>query len=851
MEKVILVDGNNLMFRSYFATAYSGNLMKNSKGEATNALYGFVNMINKIITEENPTYMAVAFDIGKNFRHEKYASYKAGRSETPKDLLDQMPKARKLLDAMGIKHLEVENYEADDIIGTLSKKVLEHPGFIATIVSSDKDLLQLINEEVDVKLLKTKGFIRYNEEAFFNDYGIKPIRMIDLKALMGDASDNVPGVKGIGEKTALKLLQEYESIENIYENIDKIKGSLHDKLLSDKESAFFSKDICTIYLDVPLNNQLEELTYTGPTDKLQDIYEELEFYSLIKKIDIKEKEIIHNYKVLENINEINKSGVISYYLECDKENYHEANILGMGLFDGENSFFIYPNKIKEVLDYLKSNQKYTYDLKKNIVLLNEINTNTIFDNMVATYLLNYQIKEDLAVLMNKDNINVPFYEEIIKDEEKLKLGVTLKAKYIYDTHDDLINKLKLEDMFDLFIKTEMPLITVLAKMEMSGIICDRDILKTLRDENNIKLEELANQIYELTGEKFNIASPKQLGIVLFEHLKLPYPHKVTSGKQYHTDVSTLEKLIVVHPVIEKIIYYRNLAKLTSTYLEGLDNYIGNDNKIHTIYKQTLTRTGRLSSADPNMQNIPTRDENGKKVRKAFLPEYDMFLSVDYSQIELRVLAHISGSEELINAFVNGEDIHTMVASDIFEVPKDKVTKSMRRTAKAVIFGIIYGISGFGLGENLNLSPSNAKKFIDKYLTLYPGVKTYMKEIVNEAKICGSVRTLFNRKRIIDELNNPNYIIRSQGERIALNTPIQGTSADIIKMAMVKIDEEMTKLNLKSKLLLQVHDELIFDVVKEEKDILEKLVVNIMESIVTLKVPLKVSIDYGKDWYDAK
>ena len=851
MEKVILVDGNNLMFRSYFATAYSGNLMKNSKGEATNALYGFVNMINKIITEENPTYMAVAFDIGKNFRHEKYANYKAGRSETPKDLLDQMPKARNLLDAMGIKHLEVENYEADDIIGTLSKKVLEHPGFIATIISSDKDLLQLINEEVDVKLLKTKGFIRYNEEAFFNDYGIKPIRMIDLKALMGDASDNVPGVKGIGEKTALKLLQEYESIENIYENIDKIKGSVHDKLLSDKESAFFSKDICTIYLDVPLNNQLEELTYTGPTDKLQDIYEELEFYSLIKKIDVKEKEIIHNYKVLENINEINKSGVISYYLECDKENYHEANILGMGLFDGKNSFFIYPNKIKEVMDYLKSNQKYTYDLKKNIVLLNEINTNTNFDNMVATYLLNYQIKEDLAVLMNKDNINVPFYEEIIKDEEKLKLGVTLKAKYIYDTHDDLINKLKLEDMFDLFINTEMPLITVLAKMEMSGIICDRNILKELREENNAKLKEMANQIYEFTGEKFNIASPKQLGEVLFEHLKLPYPHKIVPGKKYHTDASTLEKLIDVHPAIEKIIYYRNLAKLTSTYLEGLDNYIKEDNKIHTIYKQTLTRTGRLSSADPNMQNIPTRDENGKKVRKAFLPEYDMFLSVDYSQIELRVLAHISGSKELINAFVNGEDIHTMVASDIFEVPKDKVTKSMRRTAKAVIFGIIYGISGFGLGENLNLSPSNAKKFIDKYLTLYPGVKTYMKEIVNEAKICGSVQTLFNRKRIIDELNNPNYIIRSQGERIALNTPIQGTSADIIKMAMVKIDEEMTKLNLKSKLLLQVHDELIFDVVKEEKDILEKLVVNIMESIVTLKVPLKVSIDYGKDWYDAK
>ena len=687
MEKVILIDGNNLMFRSYFATAYSGNLMKNSKGEATNALYGFVNMINKIITEEKPTYMAVAFDIGKNFRHEKYASYKAGRSETPKDLLDQMPKARILLDAMGIKHLEQENYEADDIIGTLSKKVLEHPDFDATIISSDKDLLQLINKEVDVKLLKTKGFIRYNEETFFNEYGIKPIKMIDLKALMGDPSDNVPGVKGIGEKTALKLLQEYESLENIYANIDKIKGSVHDKLINDKESAFFSKEICTIYLDVPLKNKLEELTYTGPTDKLQDIYEELEFYSLIKKIDIKEKEIEFSYKVLENINEIDKSSVISYYIECDKENYHEANILGMGLYDGRNSFYVSSNKIKEVLEYLKDNQKYTYDLKKNIVLLNSFNTNTIFDNMVATYLLNYQIKEDLAVLMNKENINVPFYEEIIKDEEKLKIGITLKAKYIYDTHDDLINKLKLENMYELFENIEMPLIKVLAKMEINGIICDKNILKTLREENYAKLEEMANSIYEFTGEKFNIASPKQLGEVLFDHLQLPYPHKRIPGKNYHTDSSTLEKLLSVHPAIEKIIHYRNLAKLTSTYLEGLDNYIHEDNKIHTIYKQTLTRTGRLSSMEPNMQNIPTRDENGKRVRKAFLPEYDMFLSVDYSQIELRVLAHISESKELIDAFVKGEDIHTMVASDIFEVPKEEVTKNMRRCAKAVIFGI--------------------------------------------------------------------------------------------------------------------------------------------------------------------
>ena len=851
MKKLILVDGNNLMFRSYFATAYSGNLMKNSKGEATNALYGFVNMINKIISEENPQYMVVAFDIGKNFRHEKYENYKAGRSETPKDLLAQMPKARELLDAMGIKHIEIENYEADDIIGTISKMVLDDPIFNATIISSDKDLLQLINNEVDVKLLKTKGFIRYNEETFFLDYGIKPIRMIDLKALMGDASDNVPGVKGIGEKTALKLLQEYESLENVYNNIDNIKGSVHDKLVADKENAFFSKEICTIYLDVPIKEKLDDLVYNGPTNELQNIYEELEFYSLIKKIDSNKKEYSNEYKLLTNVKDINKNNYISYYIECDNPNYHISNILGMGLYDGVNSYYVNKELINDVFDYLKDIPKLTYDLKKNIVLLKNSNTNTIFDNMLATYLLNYQIKDDLAVLMNKENIEVPFYEEILKDEEKLKVGVTLKARYIFDTYDKLITNLKMEDMHDLFKDIEMPLIPVLARMELNGIKCDRDILSSMKKDINKQIDELVSKIYELTGEEFNISSPKQVGEVLFEHLNIPYPHRKQAGKNYHTDVSTLEKLVEDYPVVKYILEYRNLVKLSSTYLEGLDNYIASDGKIHTIYKQTITRTGRLSSIDPNLQNIPTRDELGKQIRKAFLPEYNLFLSADYSQIELRVLAHISGSKELIEAFKNDEDIHTMVASDIFEVPKEKVTKNMRRTAKAVIFGIVYGISGFGLGENLNLKPSDAKKFIDKYLTLYPGVKDYMNEIVNEAKMYGSVRTLFKRKRVIDEINNSNYIIRQSGERMALNTPIQGTSADIIKMAMIKIDDALIKNNYKSKLLLQVHDELVFDVVKEEKDKLESLVKDIMENIVKLNVPLKVGIEYGTDWYNTK
>jgi DNA polymerase I len=851
MKKIILVDGNNLMFRSYFATAYSGNLMKNSKGEATNALYGFTTMINKIIDEEKPSYMAVAFDIGKNFRHEKYKDYKAGRAETPTELLDQMPKARTLLEGMGIKHYEVENYEADDIIGTIALMADKDPEFEAIIVSSDRDLLQLISDETVVKLLKTKDNIRYNQKTFKEDFGIDPIRIIDLKALAGDASDNVPGVKGVGDKTALKLLQEYGSIENIYNNIDSIKGALHDKLVSDKDSAFFSKEICTIYREVPLKDKLEDMVYTGPNDKLNEMYEDLEFYSFLKKMSTKEKTYAINYTELKDVNELKKEDIISYYIECDNENYHEASVLGMGLYDGKNLFYVNKDLIKDVMNYLKKSKKYTYDLKKNIILLKDFETNTIFDNMVATYLLNYQIKDDLAVLMNKEDINCPFYEEELKDENKLKTGVTLKAKYIFDTRDDLIKALKLDDMYDLFNDTEMPLITVLARMEYYGVKCDKDTLKDMSEEIKIKIDNIAKTIYNYAGCEFNISSPKQLGSILFDHLGLPYKKKLTKTKAYSTDASVLEKLSGTHPIIDSILEYRNLSKLNSTYLEGLNNYILADGKIHTIYKQTLTRTGRLSSIDPNLQNIPARDENDRKVRKAFLPENDMFMCADYSQIELRVLAHISGSKDLIDAFKNGEDIHTKVAADIYGIKKEEVTKTQRRTAKAVIFGIVYGISGFGLGENLNLKPSEAKKFIDKYLTLYPGVKEYMDNIVAEALLYGSVRTLYNRKRVIDELSNKNYMIRASGERIALNTPIQGTSADIIKMAMVKIDKEMQNAKFESKMLLQVHDELIFDVKKSEKDKLEKLVKDVMENIVTLDVPLKVGIDYGDNWYEAK
>lgn len=852
MEKIILVDGNNLIFRSYYATAASGNLMVNSKNYPTNALYGFTNMINKIIEEENPTYMAVAYDIGKNFRHEKYKEYKAGRSATPNELIIQLNKSKELLDAMGIKHIELSNYEADDIIGTLSKLALDDKDFVATIISSDKDLLQLINNEIEVKLLKNKDYIRYTKEKFIEDYGIDPIRMIDLKALMGDSSDNVPGVKGIGEKTALKLLQQYDTVEEIYNNIDSIKGATHDKLLNDKDSAFFCKDICTICLEAPIKETLIDCKYLGPdNEKLIEIYKELEFFSFLKKMDVKQENTKSSYKVLESVTEINKNNNISYYIECDNENYHDANILGMGIYDGEKVFFVKPEMINECLEYIKDNEKYTYDLKKNINLLNNINLNTTFDLMIAAYLLNYQIKEDLAVLMNKEGVYIPFYNDAIKEISWLENEVTLKAKYIYEQKNRFISELDREEMLDLFNNVEMPLVTILAKMELNGIICDQNILSSLQKDMDKNLDDIAKKIYAVCGEEFNINSPIQLGVVLFEHMKLPCTHKKNKTNRYNTDAATILKLSKNIPELKLIIDYRNLIKLNSTYLEGLKDYIKEDGKIHTIYKQALTRTGRLSSLDPNMQNIPSKKEDGKLVKKAFLPEYDLFLSTDYSQIELRVLAHLSGSKELINAFNNNIDIHKQVASDIFGVPLDEVSSLQRSKAKAVVFGIVYGISSFGLSENLQIKTAEAKELIEKFNEMYPGVKEYMEKVVKNAYANGYVRTLFNRKRNIEELTNKNYLIRQSGERIAMNTPIQGTSADILKMAMIKIDKEMTKRNLKSKMLLQVHDELIFDCLESEKDVLTKIVKDAMENTVKLDVDLKASLDFGSTWYDTK
>jgi DNA polymerase-1 len=854
MKKVILIDGNNFMFRSYYATAYTGNVMKNSKGFPTNALYGFINMMNKIIQEEKPEYMAVAFDIGKNFRKMKYETYKDGRSETPDELKQQMPVAREVLNAMGIKYFELEPYEADDIIGTFAKKCEEDDDYEALIISSDKDLLQLISHETSVKLLKTKDSIKYNPKNFKEEWGFEPIRMIDYKALAGDPSDNIPGVKGIGDKTAINLLKQYDTIEDIYEHIDEIKGKMQEKLINDKESAFISKEIATIYREVPIDVELDNIKYDGPDYvALNKIYEDLEFFSLLKK-NVEGSRANNEDVKFTNVSDVsvlnNLEDTISLYIECDQENYHDGDIVGLSISDSKNSYFINGSMISEVLDVIKDKKIITFDQKKNHVLLNKegLVLNVDFDTMIAAYLLNINVKDDIAYLMNSNGCEVTFYSQSIKNGFDKK-DIVLKSRYLIDSYKEYEDKLNNEEMMDLFKNIEMPLITVLADMECSGVKVDRSILEDMEKEMSTRISELEQSIYREANQEFNISSPKQLGVVLFEDLGLPYAKKTKTG--YKTDVNILNKLKDVHPIIELILEYRRLTKIKSTYLEGLANYIREDGKIHTIYKQNLTRTGRLSSVEPNLQNIPARDEEGRMIRKAFLPSNDIFLSADYSQMELRVLAHVSGSKELQQAFINDEDIHTRVAADIYGISMEDVTKLQRKTAKAVIFGIVYGISGFGLGENLEISPKEAKMFIDKYYELYPGVKNYMDNIVKEAKELGYVKTLFNRKRVIDELSSSNFMVRQSGERIALNTPIQGTSADIMKIAIVEIYNAMKENNLRSKMLLQVHDELIFDVLNDEKELLESIVKEKMETCVKLDVPFKVSSDYGTDWYEAK
>lgn len=849
MKKIVLIDGNNLMFRSYYATAYAGNLMKNSKGFVTNALYGFTNMMNKIIHEEEFSYILVAFDKGKTFRHDTYSQYKAGRIETPADLKNQFPKAKEMLDAMGIKWYETDGYEADDIIGTLSKIATDND-YETLIVSSDRDLLQLINDKVTVKLLKTKDYIMMTKDAFVSEYNLEPIKIIDLKGLQGDKSDNIPGVKGIGEKTALKLLQDYGSLENIYVNIDNIKGKVKENLINYKDDAFASKQLATIYKEVPLDFTLEDTLYRGANDNLKSFYEDLEFYSFIKNI-IVDKEITEPVvNIIYNVEDINLEGS-AIYLEVDNQNYHVGNVMGLSFYNKSTSGFIPISVLLKNKDILKYVNFYTYDLKKNIVALSKFGivlNKCNYDTMIALYLLNYNVKEDIAYIANTYNYNISFSETMYKKKEidinEIAKEAIKKAKYIYETHDEYMEKLN-KECIDLFNNIEMPLVYVLADMELTGMRVDNKVLMEMKEEILIKIELLKKEIYNLVGCEFNVNSPRQLADILYDKIGVP------ANKKRKTDKEYLSKYKNEFPVIDKILDYKALWKIYSTYIISLSDFIHEDGKIHTIYNQTLTRTGRLSSSYPNLQNIPTRYEYSKLIRKAFIPCNDLIMSSDYSQIELRLLAHLSCVPKLVEAFKSGIDIHTKTAMEIYNVSEDLVNAEMRRVAKAVNFGILYGMSGFGLSDALDININDATEFISKYKSAFPGIDEYMKGVIKDAHEKGYVKTIMNRKRIIEEINNTNHIIRHQGERIALNTPIQGSSADIIKKAMIDLHRALKDNNFESKMILQIHDELIFDVKKEEEEKLKELVKNVMENCYKLNVPLEVEINTGINWYDAK
>ncbi len=874
MKKIVLVDGNNLLFRSYYATAYNGVIMRNFKGFPTNAVYGFLNMINKIIQEEAPEYMIVAFDKGKTFRHEQYDWYKAGRKETPKDLLDQFPIAKEFLDYLGIFHYEIDNYEADDIIGTVAKKIDHNNEFVGTIVSSDKDLLQLISPKVVVKLLKQTGHILMNMDTFHETYGIEPVNMVDLKALMGDSSDNIPGVKGIGEKTALQLLQKYKTLDGIYECLPLIGGKTEEKLRMEEKQAYISYDIATIYRDVVLDFTLEELKIKPINyEEYITLLEVMEFNSIIRKLNqqgdvpqIKPKETKKDEKKVVYVNDVNQLLLdedYAFYLDTIGSNYHDCSVRGISFYNQKVNYYVPFSLLENDSTIFNSTlAKYTYDIKKAIVIFNRYHIpyqNLSYDAMIATYLLNYDVKDDVAHVAKYFDHDICYHEDIfgtekrpkkVEDEVIYKLACD-KARFIYETKLEILQRLEKEEQLHLYQDIEFPLAFVLAKMEMDGIHVNQSYLEEMGKELKVKIDDLASDIYRLAEMEFNIMSTKQLGDVLFEKMQIPYPKRVKDGT-YSTSKDILEKLIGVHPIIEKILEYRTLSKLYANYTIGLIDEIKEDGKIHTIYTQTLTRTGRLSSVSPNLQNIPARLEYGRLVRKAFIPSDNGYLlSSDYSQIELRMFAHMSKAENLILAFESGEDIHTKTAADIFKVDISSVTKDMRRAAKAVNFGIIYGISSFGLSEDLKIDLKSAKEFIDTYLDTYPGIREYMQEEVKDAYRDGYVKTIMNRKRNIEELHSKNYMVRQQGERMALNTPIQGSAADILKKAMVEIDKEFRKKHLKSKMLLQVHDELVFDCSENEVEEVKELVREIMENVYPLLVPLKVEISTGKNWYEAK
>jgi len=873
-KKLILIDGNSIAYRAFFALP----LLNNEKGIHTNAIYGFTNILMKILNEEQPTHILVAFDAGKTtFRHETYQEYKGGRQKTPPELSEQFPFIRELLDAYNIARYELENFEADDIIGTLAKKA-ENEGFQVKIISGDKDLTQLATDKVTVAITR-KGITDvddYTPQTIQEKYGLTPQQIIDMKGLMGDSSDNIPGVPGVGEKTAIKLLKQFDSIEKLYGSLEEVSGKkLKEKLSEHKDQAIMSKQLATIQCNAPINIKLEDILYNGyDTKKVIKIFKELGFNSLLDKMgeEVHSTESIHDiqYKAVESLDREVLTDDAAFIVEMLDENYHTGDIIGFGIANENGNYYI-PTDVAIKSDafhnWVKdpSKRKIVFDGKKSIVSLRwrDIELNGIeFDVLLSSYLLNpSQSSADLSAIAEQYQLNLVQSDEAvygkgvkrgIPAESQLAEHIARKAHVVYKLKDKLEEGLRKNEQYELFSELEMPLSEILADMEATGVKVDVNRLEEMGKELDAQLEDLEKQIYELAGEKFNINSPKQLGVVLFEKLKLPVIKKTKTG--YSTSADVLEKLGDKHEIIGLILHYRQLGKLKSTYIEGLLKVVHKDtDKVHTRFNQALTQTGRLSSTDPNLQNIPIRLEEGRKIREAFVPSKEgwVIFAADYSQIELRVLAHISGDKNLIEAFNNNLDIHTKTAMDVFHVDEEEVTSQMRRQAKAVNFGIVYGISDYGLSQNLGISRKEAGEFIKRYFNSFNGVKEYMEDIVQEAKQKGYVTTLMHRRRYIPEITSRNFNVRSFAERTAMNTPIQGSAADIIKKAMINMAKELKNKGLKTKLLLQVHDELIFEAPNEEIDILKELVPKVMEKALELKVPLKVDFAFGPSWYEAK
>lgn len=874
-KKFIIIDGNSLMNRAFYAIPE----LTNSKGIHTNAIYGFTNMLYKIIDENKPDYIAVAFDRkAPTFRHIEYTEYKAGRKKMPPELNEQFPIIKEILKAFKIGVYEIDGYEADDIIGTIAKKYEKDMEIL--IYTGDKDELQLISTNIKVAISK-KGITEvelYDEHAMSLKYGITPIQFIDIKGLMGDSSDNIPGVPGIGEKTAIKLISEFKSIEGVIENKESITGKKLKELI-DKyyEQALFSKKLATIVTDVPIEINIDNIKINEiDNNKLINIFKELEFKSLIEKVRANNKDSSNEidqkqYKVIKKddieylVNSIKNKGIMSLVVNVKGTDFNNTDIDGMSIsYDGIEAFYIFAEDdliylLKEIFEDEKI-LKICHNAKNVYVSLKKHNIDfkgLCFDTAISSYILNpsesvYNIDEIIYKYMNE---TIPSEKEI---KENLKNDINsfnnylcIEAIYLYRLKDVLIQKLKDNDLCKLYYDIEQPLIEVLASMEIEGFTVDKDILLKLSFEFGKEIDNLTFDIYKMAGEEFNINSPKQLGVILFDKLKLPIIKKTKTG--YSTDAEVLEKLSNQHEIISKILDYRQIMKLKSTYVDGLLNILKDDNKIHSSFNQTITSTGRISSTEPNLQNIPIKIDMGKKIRKVFIPTNDeyLILSADYSQIELRVLAHISNDDNLIEAFYNNIDIHKKTAAEVFNVPLDEVTSIMRSRAKAVNFGIVYGISDFGLSRDLNISRSEAKAYIENYMKKYSKVKMYMDDIIKFAKDNGYVTTILKRRRFIPEINSSNFNVKAFGERLAMNTPIQGSAADIIKLAMNNVYYRLKEKKLKSKLILQVHDELILEVFKNEKDIVMNIVKESMENAIELKVPLKIDINIGSNWFEAK